>query len=952
MAIALGIKQIATGHGWYGKYYYSNYPKVFIKDDTVIIDSLVDEMIDVLVALNTLANRYSLKGFVITSGNDYAGHMKGSYHYKNRAVDISFGEAGTKAPIKGWYDNGVIMADFRQMLNSGGQKKFDVIIEGNHIHVEYDPAEKEEESSESPSSQTVSSSLAGTQDNKGLKKTEPIPILYVHKESSYHTLDELIDAKDCIFNCYDEFKRQNPDTKLTRSAWKTRWKSEIENFKWEGQTNRQRIEALYIDFEDDRFSPLYDLFKEQNTWPYIKEGTEIYLPHDKIQIEYVAIADTGQVEDFTEISLFQAEIQKQLEANKNYVPAISASSMDKISRDKQGNETSKTVYNFESLLIEASALISVWIYCKALGQIFNVTPFIKSLTTSTTMNGFSDSFNIEAVYFSDFNDQIESHSVDDSVFSSGIFSFRRFSYLMRHIAENDFVWIKFEELACEDISSDQNIRSRDSDIKSRYIPTEFTVPNSVLAGQIYDFMGLVQVVSQDRNVSQGISSVKIQGQSFQKLFNDDEAVFMPLEVLANSETGYIAIGDRKRDSLFRRNFLSGQYNYIFARTFRSIKDTARFYYNVLSNTGLLPLKDKGNSNTDLFSSYGNRRTYLYNINYEGDYVAVEGTRLAKGLYQIMRLAIDPSVEKRRIADTSVSNPQGTILSMFNKIAQRPLVEFFTDTYGDMFHLVFRTPPFDRKKISDNIQAFMIEVEDTWVASEDLQWEDQFYTWYKMEARAAIAASGDSISTANLPIVYFPDFVALWGSRCCSFASMYNVDEMKVGTTLDRQQCIADMVYVIESTIYLPFTRKGVITLNHGDRRFKKGTWMYYLPTNEYYYIDGVTQAFSMNNGNISRKTILYVSRGMQRNHFDGDYSYFNIVDLGKLKNLIQQFMEKGLSGNEISADAPVNGEVFKYFCERRQFDYGRETIASIMTDDNFADKDSFMEDGGNIFKLN
>lgn len=929
MAIALGIKAFVA-HSAYGMYCYGNYTRVYVKDSTVNIESLDNRMAPVLLGLQSLASSNGLNGFVITSGNDYFGHMSGSYHYKNRAVDVSFKEAVTGDPIPNWSNGGSLFVSLCNRLN-GAKHDFDVIIEGDHIHIEYDPTEEEETvEPETP---------AGTSDSAEMKKTEPIPIRYVHKDPECHTLEELIDKEDCIFNCYDEYRRQNPDSNISREQWKSRWLKEIEDFKWESLTNKERIESMYIEFDEEnafiKYNPMFEEFKEQNTYPYIKEGTIIYLPHDKIQVEYVAIQDTGEVKDFTSVAMFQSDIQRQLEADPKYVPSRKISS---------GYSDKKASYEFDSEVIDVSSLISVWIYCKALGQILDLTPFVKNLVTSTNMNGASDTFSVEVIFFKDFEDMLSSsYAMNDLVFSSGMFEYWRQGYFMRYVAENDLIWIKFEELECEIDSSER--QTRNSDTKSRYVPSGYDIPKSVLAGQIYDFMGLVQTVSQSRNISQAQATIRIQGQSFQKLFNDDEAVFRPLEVLAGSETGYIAIGDKNRDSLMQRNFPTGNYNFIFARSFRSIKNTVRFYFNVVANTGLLPLKDKSKNDTDFFSSYGNRRTYLYNISYEGDYANVEGTRLAKGIYQIMKLAIDPAVEKRRIADTSVSNPQGTILSMLNKLAQRPLVEFFTDVYKDMFVLVFRVPPFDLQKILDNKAQFMIDIDQSDVASEDLQWNDQFYTWYQMDAKAAIAASGDSISIANLPIVYFPDFVSMWGSRCCSFVSMYNVDEMKVGTTMDRQQCIADLVYVIESTIYLPFTRRGTITLNHGDRRFKKGTWMRYSPTGELFYIEGVTQSFDVSVGGISRRTILQVSRGIKENYIDGDISYFNIVDLDKLKQLIQQFMEKGLSGNEISADAPVNGEVFQFFCERRQFDYGKDVTAVVTTDDHFADKDVQVDTG-------
>ena len=64
----------------------------------------------------------------ITSGND-GKHMKGSLHFKNRAIDIrSFDMMNPAKTVEA----------IKQVLNQKGHK-FDVIYEGSHIHIEYDP---------------------------------------------------------------------------------------------------------------------------------------------------------------------------------------------------------------------------------------------------------------------------------------------------------------------------------------------------------------------------------------------------------------------------------------------------------------------------------------------------------------------------------------------------------------------------------------------------------------------------------------------------------------------------------------------------------------------------------------------------------------------------------------------------------------------------------------------
>jgi len=62
----------------------------------------------------------------LTSGDD-GQHMKTSLHYKGLAIDIG---------IIGLYDGGQqITAKIKERLGA----QFDVVLESNHIHVEFDP---------------------------------------------------------------------------------------------------------------------------------------------------------------------------------------------------------------------------------------------------------------------------------------------------------------------------------------------------------------------------------------------------------------------------------------------------------------------------------------------------------------------------------------------------------------------------------------------------------------------------------------------------------------------------------------------------------------------------------------------------------------------------------------------------------------------------------------------
>ena len=74
-------------------------------------------------------NQYGLTA-TLTSANDGI-HMEGSLHYKNLAWDFR---------IWGIPDPKIAAAELHRCLNAKHQD-YDVVVESDHIHVEYDPKE-------------------------------------------------------------------------------------------------------------------------------------------------------------------------------------------------------------------------------------------------------------------------------------------------------------------------------------------------------------------------------------------------------------------------------------------------------------------------------------------------------------------------------------------------------------------------------------------------------------------------------------------------------------------------------------------------------------------------------------------------------------------------------------------------------------------------------------------
>ena len=297
---------------------------------------------------------------------------------------------------------------------------------------------------------------------------------------------------------------------------------------------------------------------------------------------------------------------------------------------------------------------------------------------------------------------------------------------------------------------------------------------------------------------------------------------------------------------------------------------------------------------------------------------------SKGIMSIVNLNIDPSIANRQVIDSSLATANGSILNYIRKICQRPFVEFFGDTYGDKYHFTVRKPPFDResyaylakipvtnvelkKQFSDigkeisgpktvlveiefetNNHVF-IEVQE--VISESLAMNDsEIYTWYQITPQNLQFGQGNDIALAYLPIKGFQEYIDIWGNKPYQIQhnySPYNPNLLQENPNLlseIEKQTYLDLVYMIESTAYLPFTRKGTITIAGGNRTLKKGNFVQYY-TGEMFYVEAVQHSYSVDvYGVISRSTTIQVSRGMIQAFIRGVeqngtlYSYFNIIN--------------------------------------------------------------------------
>ena len=304
-------------------------------------------------------------------------------------------------------------------------------------------------------------------------------------------------------------------------------------------------------------------------------------------------------------------------------------------------------------------------------------------------------------------------------------------------------------------------------------------------------------------------------------------------------------------------------------------------------------------------------------------------RLAPGIWQIVKLIMDSSVANRQMFDSSISFQTGPLINFFNKVCQKPLVEFSGDTYGDQYYFMIRKLPFDKESIEKMQDLTLNIIPNGEIISTNLSWNTSgIYSWYQMIPFAEFA--GMDQLNLFMPAIFFPEYAAVWGSKDLTvqnqYVNYYHSGKTNAETDKDKNENMSkitrnaavDLKYLVESNAYNPFVRHGSITLI-GDRRIKRGT-LILMPNGEQFYVESVSNDFSVTGSSVNRTTTLQVSHGMFQEYIHGveidgnNMSYFNIIDFGDWKP------EKITAENwkEQISKWKVNIAVFAFFLKRSQ----------------------------------
>lgn len=690
-----------------------------------------------------------------------------------------------------------------------------------------------------------------------------------------------------------------------------------------GVKNSKRIVDLYTPKE----KKLHANEIENNEVPYIKPGTTVYLPNDSITAEMQKILGSDIFLEQTEFNAFWTEVQQALLKDSGYVP------FDAIAESTYLSVKGNTGI-IGALSAQVKALnIRIWVYVRALGKMFDISSWVVNCSTSKDKS--AGSFSIEVSYTSTL--QVDSYGNEFVNQESLMNQERKLNqdWFSKFVQNNDLIFIRFEQLKMERYAdmalaptNNKTYEVPVSDLGTVNTVTDEKTGETKDIPLIWDMLGLVDSVRVDYSSNINNYSIQIEGRDYTKLFVEDGSYFIPLKFVEGSPDQWFYGGDPE-SAWFKRNMITGAYDYYFAYSFQRIANVIWFVINQLSSIGIV--------DDSLFASCA-KITEKLPVE-TGDDKYKQKDNKVKGIWQMVRVFVDEALEYRRIVDRSLVNPEGTLLDFFNKVCQEPFVEFWGDTYMNEFDLIVRQPPFTGKAVKDVINSeSYITIASQDLLSLSLQYDDRVYAWYRIMPQNAMMGNSQFSSLAFVPIIFFNEYCELYGNKRCITNDIYISEKSFMGRNGSQnlntlsQALVNDLLFVIETSAYLPFTRKGTITIN-GDRRIKVGTFIFLEATNELFYVTAVTNTATFGNEAVDRTTIVTVERGMLVDLIDGENSYFNIVNLEGLK---KEIAERGHSNNtgvqvrsltssenntvtSFKNGNGLNTSVFRYFVNRQKF---------------------------------
>lgn len=815
--------------------------------------------------------------------------------------------------------------------------------------------------------------------------------------------------------------------------------SKILDFEYEGISNRRRIWANLPVSEKKRFNANNQEFNATKDYP-LSDGVTLYfstkdvyvIPKGANKSKVVGRVSDSPIKEYssniTTINSKPAKLYpkvlKYISLDPGYVPAF-----------KNKGMVSKSM--FPRLKVYAWSRL---MYLNGGSGYMDITSSVQDVSINSTMQGCEISITLASMV-GNLNDSDSGNGwknddvvlIDDNVISLGNINrisefvdprtpnkedvnfeyIRNNQFYEKVLQQNDMLFVKFEQLAM-DSDDDLNISEK-------------------IGKGWYDTIGLIDSVDVSSNPTNSSVSINVIGRDLTKTFIEDISQINPISV------GHI-------ESMYGGKFGSNgrilaSEGFIDVESFDAIniKKMLEFLIHRIASIGYVP--------DDIFDMFSGKTEITKSVKQKkGDTLlnTIE-VKPAKGVWQLVKFWIDDNVADLNLLDSTVSNPQGSIWELMNKICQDPFIEMFTETLGTHFYVIVRRPPFEGKVLSrivndiqqsansgglfsatqgdyvgglaaqstnsyakylecleskkkaksssnayesdridkeirsgnkvdvkvedqqrvlngsieltqnddeidcteqlrgssDSIYPMIVNINEDDIIRDTLRHTQMAYSWYEIEDRGSFI--GQNIEMGHVPAAYFDEYAQVFGNRKLQVTSNYSdfrffqdksEDESNY-SDMYAEQASQLLTFMVETNIPLPFTREGTIVIN-GDRRIKKGTYIYLRSTREVYYVNGVTNSMSMSSM-VDRTTTLNVSRGMVIDYIDGvehtlftrdgrevtkNVSYFNIINIDKFRDGIYDIVaESGVDDKfDYKKNMAIDVDIMDFFLKKRQFE--------------------------------
>lgn len=549
-------------------------------------------------------------------------------------------------------------------------------------------------------------------------------------------------------------------------------------------------------------------------------------------------------------------------------------------------------------VIDKNPQATVWVWTKSLGnngyltgRLLNISPFVKGINLDKQR--LSGSFSVDLSYVFDKLDIPDVFTVSDNVINSLDSSGKRrrnLSQFHSMISKNDIVFIRLSRLKLEkDVPNTLKL----DDLQPSDIP-----------GRIYDIIGLIDRAGDVTDGGSGEVSASIVGQDLTKLLSDDgSSIYQSRYTSAGNTPEEVGLSE----DIFR---LFGQTVSMMNLVDTTIDIQMQYIIDYMTRSKICD---------GLFDYYpaDKRRTNKIQLP-DGSTINAENV---KGIWQIISVGVDESIAGYNTYNSRLGNDYSSILAQLSSVCQEPFVDLYTDTYGDQFKIMARRPIFDKSSVMFYSKSETTKtVHEFDIIDDSLDYDDRVYSWYRLDPKYTSSGISPDDFKWLLPSKYFQEYADIFGDKPMQVVNPYVKYEMaeandKKSILLNKNQLIAhinDYKFLIETHAYLPFTRKGVITVT-GNRTYKRGTWFYNEGTDEMYYIDAVSHRQAYSSGGTEYATTLTVSRGMVRSILDKYFSIINMPIQDFTGNNIQAYLESTI------ISWLVNVDVFNYFISRKQW---------------------------------